>query len=71
MWHTCREATWPSGKAGACKALIPGSIPGVASNFFIFGRACRGGEIGIRDGLKSAPQILVIAVAREVWQQFK
>jgi len=26
---------------------------------------------GIRDGLKSAPQILVIAVAREVWQQFK
>ena len=27
------EATWPSGKAGACKALIPGSIPGVASIF--------------------------------------
>gem|GEM_PF-5798632 len=22
---------WPSGKAGACKALIPGSIPGIAS----------------------------------------
>ena len=30
------EATWPSGKAGACKALIPGSIPGVASNFFVY-----------------------------------
>ena len=26
-----RLATWPSGKAGACKALIPGSNPGVAS----------------------------------------
>lgn len=22
--------TWPSGKAGACKALIPGSNPGVS-----------------------------------------
>ncbi len=29
------EVFWaasPSGKAGACKALIPGSIPGAASN---------------------------------------
>lgn len=24
-------AAWPSGKAGACKALIPGSNPGAAS----------------------------------------
>ena len=24
-------AMWPSGKAGACKALIPGSNPGIAS----------------------------------------
>ena len=27
-------ATWPSGKAEACKAFIPGSNPGVASNIF-------------------------------------
>ena len=26
-------ATWPSGKAEACKAFTPGSNPGVASNF--------------------------------------
>ncbi len=26
------RATWPSGKAEACKAFIPGSNPGVASN---------------------------------------
>ena len=25
-------ATWPSGKAEACKAFTPGSNPGVASN---------------------------------------
>ena len=28
-----RMATWPSGKAEACKAFTPGSNPGVASNF--------------------------------------
>ena len=27
-------ATWPSGKAEACKAFTPGSNPGVASNFY-------------------------------------
>ena len=27
-------ATWPSGKAEACKAFTPGSNPGVASKFF-------------------------------------
>ena len=27
------EATWPSGKAEACKAFTPGSNPGVASSF--------------------------------------
>ena len=27
-----RVATWPSGKAEACKAFTPGSNPGVASN---------------------------------------
>ena len=26
-------ATWPSGKAEACKAFTPGSNPGVASKF--------------------------------------
>ncbi len=30
-----RMATWPSGKAEACKAFTPGSNPGVA--FFILG----------------------------------
>lgn len=30
-------ATWPSGKAGACKAFIGGSSPPVASIFLIFG----------------------------------
>jgi hypothetical protein len=34
-YHTCSVAAWPSGKAGACKALIPGSNPGAASNHFI------------------------------------
>ncbi len=29
-------ATWPSGKAEACKAFIPGSNPGVASIPFSF-----------------------------------
>ena len=28
-----RMATWPSGKAEACKAFTPGSNPGVASIF--------------------------------------
>ena len=28
----CEMATWPSGKAEACKAFTPGSNPGVASN---------------------------------------
>lgn len=27
-------ATWPSGKAGVCKTLIPGSNPGVACLIF-------------------------------------
>ena len=27
-----KMATWPSGKAEACKAFTPGSNPGVASN---------------------------------------
>jgi hypothetical protein len=31
-WASCpHTATWPSGKAEACKAFIPGSNPGVAS----------------------------------------
>ena len=29
------EATWRSGYAEDCKSLYPGSIPGVASTFFI------------------------------------
>ena len=29
----CKMATWPSGKAEACKAFTPGSNPGVASNY--------------------------------------
>ena len=29
-------ATWPSGKAEACKAFTPGSNPGVASKFLHF-----------------------------------
>ncbi len=28
-------ATWPSGKAEACKAFTPGSNPGVASNIWV------------------------------------
>ena len=31
-----RVATWPSGKAEACKAFTPGSNPGVASNLIVF-----------------------------------
>ena len=31
---TAFTATWPSGKAEACKAFIPGSNPGVASRSF-------------------------------------
>ena len=30
------RATWPSGKARACKAFTPGSNPGVASMFLEF-----------------------------------
>ena len=35
VWHILEERveTWPSGKAEACKAFIPGSNPGVS--FFI------------------------------------
>ena len=29
----CEMATWPSGKAEACKAFTPGSNPGVASSY--------------------------------------
>jgi hypothetical protein len=29
-------ATWPSGKAEACKAFIPGSNPGVASKLLSY-----------------------------------
>ena len=42
------EATWPSGKAGACKALIPGSSPGVAS---IFLSALRAGVAELVDAV--------------------
>ena len=31
MPHLCVMATWRSGYAAACKAVYPGSIPGVAS----------------------------------------
>ena len=32
MTEAVNMATWPSGKAEACKAFTPGSNPGVASN---------------------------------------
>ena len=32
MTEAVEMATWPSGKAEACKAFTPGSNPGVASN---------------------------------------
>ena len=31
--YQCRAATWRNGYAAACKAVYPGSIPGVASTY--------------------------------------
>ena len=53
-------AGWQSGYAAACKAVNAGSIP--ASAYMIIGKACPGGEIGRRKGLKIPRMVTSVPV---------
>jgi len=52
-----KMATWPSGKAGACKALIPGSNPGVASKHLPAETQSQGRFGGLRFALRCARNV--------------
>ena len=51
-------ATWPSGKAEACKAFTPGSNPGVAFYFYKLSASVRWGIWGKYTNIKPILAIL-------------